>query len=100
MTPAQAIARCRRAYTETFEAFRAADDGSGTVSNSEELRVLCAQAYKSAMPPLTDWLSIRAHIACVSQALLLGVLTDSEAKTLMFTAQTSLSTWSKDEKHK
>jgi hypothetical protein len=99
MTPQAAIAQCRAAYTETFEAFRQADP-EGLISNSEELRVLCASAYKSAMPPLTDWVSIRAHIACVSQALLLGVLTDSEAKTLMFTAQTQLSTWAKEEKHK
>lgn len=99
MTPASAIARCRAAYTSTFEAFRDADP-DGRLTNSDELRILCASAYKSAMPPLTDWLSIRAHIACVSQALLLGVLTDSEAKTLMFTAQTQLSTWAKEEKHK
>lgn len=99
MTPAAAIAKCRAAYTDTFEAFRAADV-DGNVTNSEELRQLCSAAYKSAMPPLVDWLSIRAHIACVSQALLLGVCTESEAKTLMFTAQTQLSTWAKEEKHK
>jgi hypothetical protein len=99
MTPAAAIAKCRAAYTDTFEAFRSADP-SGQISNADELRILCASAYKSAMPALTDWTAIRAHIACVSQALLLGVLSDSEAKTLMFTAQTQLSTFAKEEKHK
>lgn len=100
MTAASAIKRCRAAYSATFDAFARIERESGAVTNPDEVRALCASAYKSVMPALTDWLSIRAHIACVSQALLLDVLTDNDAKTLMFTAQCALSTFAKDEKHK
>ena len=95
MTPAAALKKCRDAYTTTFAAFAAIERDTGAVTNPDEVRTLCASAYKTAMPPLTDWSSIRAHIACVSQALLLDVLTEQEAKTLMFTAQTCLSTYAR-----
>ena len=51
------------------------------------------------MPPLTSWINIRAHIACVSQALTLDVINDGEAKTLMYIAQTQLATFAREEKH-
>ena len=95
MTPGQAVEKCRSAYTSTFAAFAIADKQTGAITNGDEVARLCASAYKSAMPPLTTWTSIRAHIACVSQALLLDVLTERDAKTLMFTAQTALSTFAR-----
>jgi hypothetical protein len=92
MTPATALRHCRDAYSETYSAFALAN-AEGQITNAADVAALCAVAYKSAMPPLTDWASIRAHIACVSQGLLMGVLSEREAKTLMFTAQTQLSTF-------
>ena len=92
MTPAGALKKCRDAYTATFEAFALADP-DGNVTNAADVQQLCAVAYKSAIPPLTDWLSIRAHNACIDQGLLMGILTEKEARTLMFIAQTQLSTF-------
>ena len=97
MTPATALRRCRAAFTETYNAFAAADP-DGELTNPREVTELCSAAYKAAMPPLTDWRSIRAHIACVSQGLLLGALSEKEARTLMFTAQTQLSTFAREQK--
>jgi hypothetical protein len=99
MSPTAAIDKCRTAYTDTFEAFRDADP-SGAIANADELRALCASAYKSAMPPLTTWANIRAHIACINQALLLDVLSEPEAKTLAYLAQTALATWAKKKQTK
>ena len=97
MTPAGALKKCRDAYTATFEAFAQADP-EGNIVNSADVQQLCATAYKSALPPLTDWSSIRCHNACVSQGMLMGVLTEKEARTLMFIAQTQLSTFHREQK--
>jgi hypothetical protein len=97
MTPASALKKCRDAYTATFEAFAIADP-SGQVTNAGDVQQLCAVAYKSALPPLTNWASIRAHNACVSQGMLMGVLSEKEARTLMFIAQTQLSTFHREQK--
>lgn len=98
MTAAAALRRCRQAYTDTYTAFAQVEASSGQVSNPDEVRALCSSAYKSAMPPLTDWHSIRAHIACVSQALVLDVVSERDAKTLMFIAQTALTTFAREKK--
>jgi hypothetical protein len=93
-----ALKTCERAWQKAFHDFAQIDDETGLVTNAEQVAGLQALAYKTALPRLTDWYSIRAYIACVSRGLALGALTETEAKTLMYTAQTALSTFAKDQR--
>jgi hypothetical protein len=89
-----ALRACRAAYLAAFEAHAAYGD-DGHMLNPEPVAKLASSAYKTAMPELLDWLSIRAYIACVSQGQVLDVFNERQARTLMFTAQTALSTFAR-----
>jgi len=57
---------------------------------TDMIRENAANCFRAAMPELSDRASVLAYIACVAWALRMRVIEPSEAKTMMFMAQTQL----------
>ena len=49
--------------------------------------------YKSQLPEMLDWQSIRVYISCVAQGIQLGVFTGREANQLLYAAQNAQHTF-------
>jgi hypothetical protein len=84
-TPAAAAVRnCCEAYQRVLESERA----KGTDRITARLRA--DEAYINAMPYLDDRFSIRDFVACVGQAMLLGIIGLERGSALLSAARTAL----------
>jgi len=84
MTVAEIIATVMREYTGLVVAL--IEDGHA----EQAAEAHAARAWRNALPELTDRDSVLAFIACVTCGLKLQILSATEAKTMIFLAQTQL----------
>ena len=90
-----AIARCAVAWDRTYDlASIDPDDDSLEPEHHNHDFFACRQAaiaFRKAMPPLSGHQNIQDFIACVTYALLSGIMNPDEAKELFGAAQVALS---------
>ncbi len=89
-TPTDAIARCRDAWQQAFDAYmekNARKDGSLAEHNAKEE---AAAAYRAAMPELAYWCGIRDFIACIAYGVLIDAIPAERTGQLLYAAQTAL----------
>jgi hypothetical protein len=81
-----AVASCMSAWEEAYNVEFAKrndeDDAFDAAGN----------AYREAMPPLSGYENIRDFIACVVNAMLIGVIEDNKGSKLLYGAQVALTT--------
>lgn len=76
-----AVARCCKAWSDTYEAERA--KGQGEYSANET----AGEAYRDAMPTLSSPESVRDFIACAAHGILLGAIEGKQGSQLLYAAQ-------------
>ena len=82
------LLHCRKAYEEAYSAALA--------THSEiEAQEVAGNAYREALPPLLGSTNIRRFIACVTQGMLLGILSYQESARLLYAAQAANSAFRK-----
>jgi hypothetical protein len=87
LTPEAAVQRCLNAFHQAWDLD---DPNNKGLSPSGSQKV--SEAWRFAMPFLTsDPDSIDAFLACVTQGMLLNVLTQAEASKLLYAAQVAIS---------
>jgi hypothetical protein len=82
---ARAIRRCQSEGKAAFEKTVAA--GGHRIFAEKAFN----DAFKAAMPELSNKESIQAFIACVAKGMSLRVITQMEAKPMLYMAQTAIS---------
>jgi hypothetical protein len=81
-----AVARCLNAWENAYHAeFAKCEDECDAAEAAEK-------AYRDAMPPLSGYNNIRDFIACVVNAMLIGVIADNQGTKLLYGAQVALTT--------
>ncbi len=89
-TPADAIARCRDAWKQAYDAYTEKNvrkDGSMLETYAEKA---AAAAFRAAMPELATWCGIRDFIACVAYGILIDAIPSERTGQLLYAAQTAL----------
>jgi hypothetical protein len=90
-TPAEAIARCRSAWQNAYDACMKKSAGKMSRSVAElESAAEAAAAYRAAMPELAHWCGIRDFIACVAYGILIDAIPSERTGQLLYAAQTAL----------
>jgi hypothetical protein len=79
-----AVAHCCKAWQKTFREIFAVE-GVHVTSAAR-----AGEAYRAAMPALSTRDGCRDFIACVAQAMLIGVISDKDAGKLLYAAQVAL----------
>jgi hypothetical protein len=81
-----AVARCLNAWENAYHAvFAKCEDEDDALEEAQK-------AYRDAMPPLSGYNNIRDFIACVVNAMLIGVIADNQGTKLLYGAQVALTT--------
>jgi hypothetical protein len=81
-----AVDRCMNAQKSAYHAeFAKCEDECDALEAAEN-------AYREAMPPLSGYNNIRDFIACVVNAMLIGVIADNQGTKLLYGAQVALTT--------
>jgi hypothetical protein len=80
-----AVARCMKAW---IRAFKEAMAKNRSEYESEKAAI---QAYRNAMPRLSDYENIRDFIACVAHGILIGTIDGKNGTKLLYAAQVALS---------
>jgi hypothetical protein len=86
-TPAlanHAIARCARAFQD---AYREQIEKNGF--KTDAMKKAC-EAYRAALPPLTNRENCRDFVACIAHGILLGAVDDKNSGKLLYAAQVAL----------
>jgi hypothetical protein len=78
-----AVARCINTQERAYEAEFAKCKDEGDAYEAAE------KAYRDAMPPLSGYNNIRDFIACVVNAMLIGVIADNQGTKLLYGASGS-----------
>jgi hypothetical protein len=76
-----AVLECVNAYQKTLDA----EKGKGTARQDAEQ--LARQDFFRTLPGLEDPESIRGHVACISYAMLFGMIDQKTGAKLLYSAQ-------------
>lgn len=79
--PNPAVALCMKAWRRAYNAEFAEDE------NEFAAEMAAAEAYRDAMPTLTDIESIHDFIACVAHGILIKAIENDQGTKLLYAAQ-------------
>ena len=83
-----AIKRCCAAWQRAFDAYMEGREGDGF--NEIFAKHEAGPVYCKAMPPLSDYDSIRDFIACAAHGILIDAIPEKRANQLLYAAQVAL----------
>lgn len=87
-----AIARCAKAWEDAYREQMEEDD------SEYDATIKAGEAYRAALPPLTNRDNCRDFIACVAHGMLLGAIPETSAGKLLYAAQVALGAARAEEK--
>ncbi len=79
-----AVARCRAAWKQAYDAARAGGH------DSYDSRVAAREAYFNAMPPLSSRENVCDFVACVARGILLDFIPPHQSTRLLYAAQVAI----------
>src|SRR5208337_4504183 len=84
-----AIENCRKKYNEAYIEYRESDGGPGKAS-TYGCEKEGSEAYRLAMPPLSNRQNILNFIACVADGVLWGAIPENTSSKLIYAAQAAI----------